>query len=180
MDNIGTETSYTIEVSIKMEQPTSGVHNSYLWVENSSSQGLVLSINDIGTSLSGDPDTDNTDAFHTFRVAFDATADLFYVWRDGQLRGTTVVSNPGGGQRLIVGDGSSSIISGQVEYEYIAVDATGAYEPSDDPYCGQTGTMYLLGDVNKDCYVNLTDLSMLAQNWLECTHVLLAECQDNL
>ena len=180
VDNVGANTSYTLEASIKIAAPAGGVHTTYIWTENAASQGLVFSIYDTGTSLSGDPDTDNTDMFHIFRVAFDAADDLFYVWRDSQLLGTTSASNPGGGQRLIFGDGSSSIISGTVQYQYIAVDATGASEPSADPYCGQAGTVYLPGDLNRDCYVNLEDLEILALEWLKCTDILLADCQDNL
>jgi hypothetical protein len=35
--------------------------------------------------------------------------------------------------------------------------------------CGDLGTTYLPGDMNKDCRVNLADFSELAEKWLECT-----------
>jgi hypothetical protein len=35
--------------------------------------------------------------------------------------------------------------------------------------CGQAGTVYLLGDLNKDCYVNILDFSVFAADWLKCT-----------
>jgi sialidase-1 len=38
-----------------------------------------------------------------------------------------------------------------------------------DSLCGQEGTVYLSGDLNKDCYVNFWDLAMLAKDWLMCT-----------
>jgi hypothetical protein len=37
-------------------------------------------------------------------------------------------------------------------------------------WCGQPGTVYHQGDVNKDCYVNLDDVAEMAGVWLECTH----------
>lgn len=38
-----------------------------------------------------------------------------------------------------------------------------------DPYCGQPGTVYLPGDLNRDCYVDLLDLAMMADGWMLCT-----------
>lgn len=37
----------------------------------------------------------------------------------------------------------------------------------DDPYCGQTGTIYLLGDLNQDCRVDIADLAIMADNWMK-------------
>jgi len=34
------------------------------------------------------------------------------------------------------------------------------------PFCGQLGTEFLPGDFNKDCYVDITDFSVLALDWL--------------
>ena len=36
-------------------------------------------------------------------------------------------------------------------------------------YCGQPGTVYYPGDINKDCYVNLFDLALFAADWLKCS-----------
>ena len=36
-----------------------------------------------------------------------------------------------------------------------------------DPYCGQPGTVYLNGDLNRDCYVNMEDLMLLLSDWLQ-------------
>jgi len=36
------------------------------------------------------------------------------------------------------------------------------------PYCGQDGQVYAEADINRDCYVNLEDLSLLGLDWLEC------------
>ena len=37
------------------------------------------------------------------------------------------------------------------------------------PYCGQPGTIYLKGDINRDCFVNVTDLLILMEDWLKST-----------
>ena len=51
-------------------------------------------------------------------------------------------------------------------------DNLGAYEfyvVSPEPRCGDLDHPYPLGDVNKDCYVNLQDLALMASSWLTCT-----------
>ncbi|MCK5000017.1 MAG: exo-alpha-sialidase, partial [Anaerohalosphaera sp.] len=45
-----------------------------------------------------------------------------------------------------------------------------------EPYCGDENTIYLLGDVNEDCYINLVDFSIIAKEWLACTDPSLEEC----
>ena len=41
----------------------------------------------------------------------------------------------------------------------------------DEDYCGKnSGQIYLLSDVNKDCYVNLLDVQEMAIQWLGCTN----------
>ena len=50
------------------------------------------------------------------------------------------------------------------------------YPPAEDyvadipTACGESGTEYLPADVNQDCYVNLADFAMMAQQWLLCTN----------
>jgi C1A family cysteine protease len=36
-------------------------------------------------------------------------------------------------------------------------------------FCGESGQVYLTTDINKDCYVDLKDLAVLAADWLKCT-----------
>ncbi len=47
------------------------------------------------------------------------------------------------------------------------------------PLCGSAGTVYLSGDVNRDCYVNLKDYVLIAEQWLLCTDPALPECDVN-
>ena len=37
------------------------------------------------------------------------------------------------------------------------------------PACGDPNHPYPVGDLNKDCHVNLLDLAIIASHWLECT-----------
>jgi len=37
------------------------------------------------------------------------------------------------------------------------------------PVCGDPGTVYNAGDLNKDCVVDFYDFAMLVSQWLECT-----------
>jgi hypothetical protein len=39
----------------------------------------------------------------------------------------------------------------------------------EDSFCGDPEHHYPIGDINKDCKVNIEDLALLANNWLECT-----------
>ena len=40
---------------------------------------------------------------------------------------------------------------------------------SPEPRCGDFDHPYPPGDFNEDCYVNMTDLALIAANWLDCT-----------
>lgn len=44
--------------------------------------------------------------------------------------------------------------------------------PGDETFC----TRHLLGDVNNDCYVNMTDLAMMAIDWLSCVNEMDPAC----
>ena len=36
-------------------------------------------------------------------------------------------------------------------------------------YCGDADTVYLDGDINNDCYVDINDVAEIAKQWLQCT-----------
>jgi hypothetical protein len=46
--------------------------------------------------------------------------------------------------------------------------------------CGHTncGGVYIDGDANGDCYVNMDDVKLMAQHWLECNSIALERCDD--
>ena len=42
--------------------------------------------------------------------------------------------------------------------------------------CGDIGTVYLDADLNKDCYVDIMDLKVLAEQWLRCSDPANSSC----
>ena len=105
--------------------------NSVSWqVDSSMAHNIVLDT------------SDNTDALHTFRVAYDgATRHGFTVWRDGVKIGEDLVDNTafyayqGGSALAIVRFGvvSTSTHGGAFDIDYIRWDTTGAYDWKDPP-----------------------------------------------
>ena len=45
-----------------------------------------------------------------------------------------------------------------------------------DVQCGDAGVNYMAGDINEDCYVDILDISLLAEQWLDCTNVADPNC----
>jgi len=80
-------------------------------------------------------ESDNTDAFHTFRLAFESEDGLYYVWRDSVLLTPDGIAKQAGtgANRFIVGDCCSGIPMTTVDLEYIRYDTTGAFSPAPDP-----------------------------------------------
>ena len=76
-------------------------------------------------------ENDNTDTFHTFRLAFEAEAGLYYVWRDGKLLTPDGIAKQAGtgANRFIVGDCCTGIPMTTVDLKYIRYDTTGAFSP---------------------------------------------------
>jgi hypothetical protein len=57
--------------------------------------------------------------------------------------------------------------------------ATGGVISFDNIFAGtgaSCGISYLLGDLNKDCYVNFADFAQLAESWLKCNDVFNSSC----
>lgn len=95
---------------------------------NGQTWGFNIATVDLGTN-------DNTDDFHTFRIAYDATAGLF-VWRDD------VLLNPGGTPLVDAFDGATAYrlmlgsiqgtTDGIVEADYLRI-TSGAFAPVPEP-----------------------------------------------
>ena len=123
--------SWTAEISVRLAADdgnavviwgANGAERSILQVNTGNTQafnGAVLDTND------------NTDAFHTFRLAFEAEDGLYYVWRDGVLLTADGLAKQAGtgANRFIVGDCCSSYLMTTVDLAYIRYDTTGAFSP---------------------------------------------------
>ncbi len=44
--------------------------------------------------------------------------------------------------------------------------------------CGDPGTVYLSGDINKDCRVGIDDIGRMVSDWLKCTDPAILECSQ--
>jgi hypothetical protein len=54
-----------------------------------------------------------------------------------------------------------------VKTDYLRMDFTGLYLPSEELECGEFG--YLAGDFNRDCVIDIQDLVTIANAWLLCS-----------
>ena len=91
----------------------------------------------------------------------------------------------GGNALMIVGKGSplgndpdfdndDQLIYGEDD---LYIDSA-SYQPMDVNACGDLGTVYYVGDMTGDCYVNLADYADFASQWLWCTDPERPECDS--
>ena len=62
-----------------------------------------------------------------------------------------------------------TIISDDPSYAVFGLNDVSVAIADNEPYCGDENTIYLPGDLNTDCYVNLLDIAILALEWMQCT-----------
>jgi len=125
--------SWTAEISIRLANDEG--NGIVIWGANGAERN-ILQVNTHNTqTLTGTvlDENDNTDAFHTFRLAFEAEKGLYYVWRDGVLLTPDGIAKQAGtgANRFIVGDCCSGIPMTTVDLAYIRYDTTGAYSPGE-------------------------------------------------
>jgi len=123
--------SWTAEISIRLANDEG--NGLVIWGANGAERNILQVNTHSTTTLTGTvlDENDNTDAFHTFRLAFEARDGLYYVWRDGALLTPDGIAKQAGtgANRFIVGDCCSGIPMSTVDLEYIRYDTTGAYSP---------------------------------------------------
>ena len=127
--------SWTAEIRVRISNDFG--NGIVIWAENGAQRAVML-IDDISVSiLNGEllDGNDNTDGFHTFRVAFDAIEGVYFFWRDGVALNDVGLPAQGatGNNRLIVGDCCTSVPMTTVDVEYVRYDTTGAWSPSGSP-----------------------------------------------
>jgi len=137
-ESLGPDDSWTAEMRVHVLSAPGGVS---LWGAQTGPGAGIITVNDNGVTPGagvglGLSTADNTDGFHTFRLAYDSSEGDYSVWRDGLLltdsQGATLNT---GLSRLIVGDCCSSYGGdGNVfEVEYVRYDVTGAFAPVPEP-----------------------------------------------
>ena len=123
--------SWTAEISVRLAADDG--NGLVIWGANGAERN-ILQVNTGNTqTLTGTvlDENDNTDTFHTFRLAFEAEAGLYYVWRDGKLLTPDGIAKQAGtgANRFIVGDCCTGIPMTTVDLKYIRYDTTGAFSP---------------------------------------------------
>lgn len=131
--------SWSLEVRAKLTDTNGNDDGLTIWTDLNAENHVIWiqddSINLLdGTELLGG--IDNTDGFHDFRVAYDADAGSYHVWRDGVFAttpGGLKARAPAGDPRLIIGDCCTGIGNpvDQWEIDYVRYDMNGAFSPAD-------------------------------------------------
>ena len=137
--NVDADTSFTAEFSARVTADVGDVPGLHTIFDNGTER-IFLTIatdhvavgdgNTEGTVLAAA--LDNSTDFHTYRIAFDATTDLFEVWRDGISIGEVGSQSVTAGSSVSFGDATSRG-SATAEIDYMRWDATGAYAPVPEP-----------------------------------------------
>lgn len=134
---------WTFEVSVRVDTAIDGglgggANRAFqLWAGDGASgiggESLLVTVGTDRTysGMDGSPtlidSNDNSNDFHVFRIAKDANANVFQVWRDGIQIGTNL-SPSYNDDDLYFGDGGGGN-SGSGAFEYVRWDATGGYSP---------------------------------------------------
>ncbi len=139
---------WTVEAKLKLNDTDPDINDGMvIWGERDANRGVLWIQGDSMTDLNGTEiagGMDNTDDFHTYRVAFDPTdttaspGGTHHVWRDNALiSGDGVDINLAGGNlsRLIVGDCCTGIGNPVDQYEiaYIRYQADMALAAVPEP-----------------------------------------------
>lgn len=121
---------WTVEINLKLNDLDETIEDGIvIWGERDGNRGVLWIQDDAVTDINGTPiatGLDNTDGFHTFRIAFDPTdttaspGGTHHIWRNNELlSGAGVDINLAGGNqsRLIIGDCCTNIGNPVDQYE---------------------------------------------------------------
>ncbi|MBT3594491.1 MAG: hypothetical protein HN505_00805 [Verrucomicrobia bacterium] len=124
--------SWTAEIRVRV-RPDEG-NGLVLWGANGQERNIVQINSDSTQVLGGNilNEDDNSDGFHTFRLAFESGSNEYFIWRDGELISieNTPAQAPSSNNRFIVGDCCSGINMSKIDLVYIRYDTTGAFSPT--------------------------------------------------
>jgi len=136
------DASFTVEISAQMlstgaASGTLGTMAIFWRSSNDNSTIMYIddsqvSVNDGGTVMVLST-ADNTDGFHTFRLAYDQPNDEFSVWRDGVLLAEEIDTPAiGGADGLFLGDTSGTGNNGDWDLDTMSI-TSGAFAPIPEP-----------------------------------------------
>ena len=136
--------SWTVEVRAKVGSTGSGNGGFVVWAALNGNRDILTVRENSVSSLGGTvyDSSSNTDAFHDFRLVYDADVNAYHYFRDSvQLTPLVGVAPQAstGNTRLIFGDCCTSIAGStfggfgeSFDIDYIRYDMTGAYSPTSD------------------------------------------------
>ena len=133
-----TTNGWTIEFRVRIDEDfAEGARGALALYTGNGSTGDILGIgtNRVMKWAHGEVVVDtnaNTDAFHTFRVAFDRDGVVwpYTIYRDGLLLDTSPNGGNWGNDTFYLGSGGSIYGGPSVHLDYLRWDDTGAYEPT--------------------------------------------------
>ena len=64
---------------------------------------------------------------------------------------------------------SYTVVSADPVFDSFVIADTIVQISDNDPFCGDEDTIYMLGDLNRDCYINMLDIAVFAIDWMSCT-----------
>ncbi len=128
---------WTLEFRIKIDTDfAEGSHGAVALYTSNGSAGDIIAIGKnhvkkwVGSEVVVDTN-DNTDNFHTFRVAFDSQGSAwpYTIYRDGEFIDRSPSGGNWGGDTLFFGSAGSAYGGPTVHLDYLRWDDTGAYAP---------------------------------------------------
>jgi hypothetical protein len=81
------------------------------------------------------------------------------------------------GNTTIINTGHPAF-GGRNQYGYCGGNFDNFVVTTPGDVCGALGMVYLEGDVNKDCYVNMLDIAVLGEDWLKCSDPANSSCDQ--
>ena len=159
---------FTIEIRLKVtsgedEGPQGALNLIAVPSDTSAAGGIHIGSSGQYWPSDGQPigaQEDNTDDFHTFRIALETNPiihlEKYSIWRDGFLITTGQAWGTGRSGMLSLGQADSQIW-GSVDIDYLRIDH-GSWAP--------WAPLGIPGDANLDEVVDADDAAILAGNWL--------------
>ncbi len=130
-DEVDPATSYTFETRLRVTASAGSNPGAILWLANGTERVILRVDLEETRTWSGTllHEGDNTTTFVTFRVAYDADREVYFVWRNGELIGDALGDDGADARRSIFMLDCCSSGQAAGEVDYVRWDATGVFAP---------------------------------------------------
>ena len=140
----------------------------YYWLTYYIQNGRIVINNSNNFGLGNAEVSLDVTQWRTYRFTMDGTDWNLYI--DGEPA-ATLTAGPFAGEGIPY-SGYFGWFWGNTcnaDLDYMRYTDMGALAPTEDVSCGGTGTVYDPADFNLDCYVNLKDYQIFAEQYMSCT-----------